>query len=275
MNMTNTTHRYLFHDAAILIMYASVSYIFIKGTEGKERRYTTVVSGSYAFLAFCFSIRWFMATASAFTSEPLPKHPFLATIFFVVLLVTISSVVGILMLLIYRAHKYLLRQARIDELTDLGNRKALNEYLEEMLKLAVINGDRYIVLLMDVNGFKEVNDTYGHSFGDKVLKELASLLKNNCQKTEFVARMGGDEFVVVSKVVDNLDDPDKVKSRFKSIIERPIEIDGTPVLIRVSVGGTTVPDECSTVDEVLLIADRGMYKEKETNKEVTTVGGIR
>lgn len=275
VNMTNTTHRYLFHDAAIVIMYTCVAYIFIWGTEGKERCYTMVVSGSYGFLAFWVSIRWFMATASMFTNEPLPKHPFLAMTFSVVLLVTISSAVGILMLLIYRAHKDLLKQARIDELTGLGNRKALNEYLDQMLDLTLSVGDRYIVLLVDVNGFKEVNDTYGHSFGDKVLQALAQLLKSNCQMTEVAARMGGDEFVVVSKVLDNLSDVEMVKSRFKSLIEKPINIEGTSVLIRVSIGGTTVPDECSTVDEVLLIADRGMYKEKDTNKEVTMVGGTR
>src|SRR3954463_9830111 len=127
-------------------------------------------------------------------------------------------------------------QARHDHLTALPNRAALHEAITEAL--AEDAGGRVTVLYMDVDGFKQVNDSLGHSAGDLLLRELASRLAHRTRPTDVVGRLGGDEFVVVAHDCDATGG-EALARRFRGVFDEPFELAGTRLPLTVSIGIAT------------------------------------
>src|SRR4051794_8721646 len=123
-------------------------------------------------------------------------------------------------------------QARHDHLTALPNRAALHEILGEAL-IEDDGGGRVVVLYMDVDGFKQVNDSLGHSAGDLLLRELASRLAHRTRPTDVVCRLGGDEFVVVARDCDATGG-EALARRFRSVFDEPFELAGNRLPLTVS-----------------------------------------
>jgi diguanylate cyclase (GGDEF)-like protein len=152
-------------------------------------------------------------------------------------------------------------QARHDDLTALPNRAALHEAITDALADDV--GGRVTVLYMDVDGFKQVNDSLGHSAGDLLLRELASRLAHRTRPTDVVGRLGGDEFVVVARDCDATGG-DALAQRFRAVFDEPFELAGTRLPLTVSVGIATSDPAHSRPEDLLRDADAAMYAAKAT-----------
>ncbi len=157
-------------------------------------------------------------------------------------------------------------QARHDALTGLPNRLLFSEELDKML-INHIGKDRHCaVLFLDLDKFKMVNDTMGHKAGDILLVETASRLSTCLRESDLLARMGGDEFTVLLKDIRTIDDATVVAQRMLEIVSTPYEINGTKLVIGVSIGGSIYPDNAMDAVELLRTADAAMYKAKELGR---------
>lgn len=203
-------------------------------------------------------VEWSTADASVVP----PWLGILITVFGLLLIV-------LALVLLLRQHSTLSAAARLDHLTCLGNRKALEEALTVAFDAANRpGGDRIAVITIDLDGFKQINDTLGHDKGDLVLKEIARRLYANVFEYDTAARLGGDEFAVVLRSLHDTDDVAAVAHRLRDALIRPIDIDGVPRFIGASVGAAAHPDHGQTSAELLRNADAAMYQAKRGHEGV-------
>lgn len=155
------------------------------------------------------------------------------------------------------------RLARHDPLTGLGNRVVLEENLAQAVQRAVDGGRHGYVLLLDLDGFKPINDTHGHGMGDQVLQALSRRLLASVRSTDTVARLGGDEFVIV---IDAQDSPPQLLpllDKLTAAIEAPLQCAGRILHIGVSIGAARFPEDGNTSLALLAHADQKMYRAKQ------------
>ncbi len=160
-----------------------------------------------------------------------------------------------------RAEVKIEHMAHHDALTDLANRALLNERLEQAL-VHVNGGQMVAVHHLDLDQFKAVNDTFGHHAGDKLLKIVADRLRGLVRNTDTIARMGGDEFVIVQAPIT---DPAEATALAQQIIEwvsEPYDIDGQHAVVGTSIGIAVSPGDGLTPDKLLRNADLALYRAK-------------
>jgi diguanylate cyclase (GGDEF)-like protein/PAS domain S-box-containing protein len=154
-------------------------------------------------------------------------------------------------------------QARQDALTGLPNRRGLMERLPRSLDRSARHDGATVVMFVDLDRFKQVNDSLGHEAGDALLRECAQRLLASVRKTDIVARLGGDEFVIV---LENVRDPAtharRVAEKVREALAAPVEIGGGPVAISASIGVVLHPHGTATPEELIARADRCMYEAK-------------
>lgn len=156
----------------------------------------------------------------------------------------------------------LLHMALVDGLTGLGNRNAMEMHLDQALRRSRRGGDPVCLLLMDLNGFKAVNDTYGHLAGDHVLKVVAERLCQASREVDTVVRLGGDEFVIVVETGVTREGVDVLCKRIVTMVAEPIDWNGTTLSVGCSIGQAFSQDGRSTADHLLRSADEAMYRMK-------------
>ena len=176
----------------------------------------------------------------------------------------------VLFLIILRRQQAALRMAaRLDHLTGMANRKALEEALDAAVASAAgPGGDRVAVLMLDLDGFKQVNDTLGHDKGDLVLQEIGRRLHANTFEYDTAARLGGDEFAVVLRQLREADDVATVAHRLREALIRPIDVDGVARFIGASIGAAVYREHGQTSAELLRAADAAMYQAKRGREGV-------
>ena len=148
-----------------------------------------------------------------------------------------------------------------DALTDLPNRTLLHDRLEQAARVAAREGTPLALLVLDLNGFKEINDTLGHHAGDRVLQCVASRLRGTLREADTVARLGGDEFAVVLPLTD-IDGAVLAAQKVLHEIEQPCVIDHQSLSVRASLGIACFPEHGSSADTLLQKADVAMYVAK-------------
>ncbi|MEN8304261.1 MAG: EAL domain-containing protein [Campylobacterota bacterium] len=160
--------------------------------------------------------------------------------------------------------------SRHDILTSLANRYELNDQLSKSISLHLRSGHKLAVLFIDLDGFKEINDTYGHDAGDHVLITIANRMKNITRNEDIIARLGGDEFVIVLTNFDNYTEIDKYTYKLLEEIQKTVacELDTENVLQVTSSIGITFFSKSNNVGSDALIrqADQAMYKAKNSGK---------
>jgi diguanylate cyclase (GGDEF)-like protein len=119
---------------------------------------------------------------------------------------------------------------------------------------------------MDLNGFKLVNDTLGHSCGDRLLQQVARRLKTSIRASDTAARLGGDEFTVLMPDLTKTDDVDIVLGKILGVFETPFMLDGVATEVTTSIGISIFPDNGDFSDELMKKADTAMYEAKGTGK---------
>lgn len=162
-----------------------------------------------------------------------------------------------------RAEDRLADLALHDQLTGLPNRVLAADRLKLALEQSLRTGLPVAVLYVDLDHFKQINDSHGHDYGDRVLATVAARLSAVARAHDTVARLGGDEFVVVCPSVDGAAQASTIARRFVSALSEPTVIDGKPIAVTASVGVTIADDTSSDVRDILRRADTAMYAAKE------------
>ena len=160
-----------------------------------------------------------------------------------------------------RAESQIARMARHDALTGLANRVLLREQLEAALT-RVRRGERLAILYLDLDHFKDINDTLGHSIGDGLLRLVAERLRACLRETDTIARLGGDEFAILQTGIERASDAAELAQRLREAITSPHDIDGHQVLADVSIGICIAPEDGVEADQLLKHADMAMYAAK-------------
>ena len=163
-----------------------------------------------------------------------------------------------------RAQERLNRVAYFDELTGLPNRVLFQDRLRQALALAHRDNDRVAVMLLDVDRFKNVNDTLGHTAGDRVIRLIGERLSRALRDSDTMARLGGDEFTVLVTSVDTPEALGPLADRLMRACSLPMEIAGSEVVASASIGIAVYPDDAEDIDGLVKHADTAMYHAKST-----------
>jgi diguanylate cyclase (GGDEF)-like protein len=155
--------------------------------------------------------------------------------------------------------------AQYDQLTQLPNRELLRDRLKAALASAREQSGHMALLYVDLDRFKQVNDTFGHAVGDMLLQTVANRLKGCVRETDTVARIGGDEFVVLLHSVQVSEDADGVAEKIRQVLVQPMRLDGHNLHIEPSIGVARYPEHGSEEQQLFRHADQAMYAAKRLN----------
>jgi diguanylate cyclase (GGDEF)-like protein len=156
--------------------------------------------------------------------------------------------------------------ANHDALTGLPSLRLCKDRLDQSLAEARRNRQTSAVMFLDLDGFKEINDQHGHEFGDLVLKATADRIRDEIRETDTVARIGGDEFVIILSSLPESNIADRIAASVIKRIAQPVQIRSNEVTISASIGISLYPQDGTTAKELIRSADDAMYKVKHQGK---------
>jgi diguanylate cyclase (GGDEF)-like protein len=159
------------------------------------------------------------------------------------------------------------RQASTDELTGLYNYRFLVDYLDQQIALAERLDSPLAVLMLDLDRFKTLNDTYGHHAGDEALRSFAATLRDTIRRSDLAARYGGEEFVVVMANTNREEARLVAEKIRRAVAHLRLQFDDRPVHITVSVGGVAYPDDTGDAPHLLQLADDALYQAKRGGRD--------
>ncbi len=167
--------------------------------------------------------------------------------------------------------KHLQKLASHDVLTNLPNRLLLMDRLQQAMREALRCKEQIVVMFMDLDGFKQINDQYGHDAGDTILQEVASRLTQIIRLEDTVARIGGDEFVLILR---NMKDPvalERIADQIIFSINQPIQFNQLSLHVGISIGVSSYPEDGKDAETLINKADAAMYQSKNTGKNRMTI----
>lgn len=167
-----------------------------------------------------------------------------------------------------------------DPVTELPNRSVLQERIRGALERRAEGGEEIALLLVDLDDFGRVNDTYGHTAGDRVLQTLARRLPQELRSVDLIARFGGDEFAVLVEHLEDEDDATSVVARIRRLLERPVEVDGERMKFTASIGlaaASFLPAaaEADPAELLLRVAQTALRRAQEEGRDRTTISRYR
>jgi diguanylate cyclase (GGDEF)-like protein/PAS domain S-box-containing protein len=165
-----------------------------------------------------------------------------------------------------RTEELIWKQANFDALTQLPNRRMVHSRLEHEISRSQRDGLSLALMFIDLDRFKEVNDTLGHDMGDILLKDAAQRLKHCVRETDTVARLGGDEFTVILCGLDHAGNAERVAEAILRKFAEPFRLKDELVYVSASIGITLYPDDAAGIDELLKNADQAMYAAKQRGR---------
>lgn len=178
--------------------------------------------------------------------------------------------VGMILLLLedqIEHNKYL---ALHDELTGLPNRRLFLDRLALSLERARRSESKAALLVIDLNHFKQVNDTFGHHAGDMLLKKVSSIFQGRVRRSDTVARTGGDEFSMILEEPTNRSNAKLVARSLMEMLREPLEVGTHVVQVGASIGVAVFPDDAADIESLCIAADRRMYDDKNISRETAS-----
>jgi diguanylate cyclase (GGDEF)-like protein/PAS domain S-box-containing protein len=157
-------------------------------------------------------------------------------------------------------------QASHDALTALPNRRRFHEHIQRSMAESGVSGRPVAVMLLDIDDFKDVNDTLGHAAGDELLQTIAGRLAQCLRATDTVARLGGDEFAMLIDDFEQVEDIHRIADKVLQTVTAPIQLDGNEVTVSCSIGVSVFPHDPGDADSLLRNADTALYRAKESGK---------
>jgi diguanylate cyclase (GGDEF)-like protein/PAS domain S-box-containing protein len=171
-----------------------------------------------------------------------------------------------------REKQRLLRLSQIDALTGLTNRAGFLQKLHDTMLSHRENGDLMAVMYMDIDRFKPVNDTFGHSVGDSLLKAFSARLTHTMRASDTIARLGGDEFTIIMERIHRIDDAAALAAKIVTAMQTEFDLDGTVVSISASIGLAYFSGEDVSPAELLNRADVLLYEAKQAGRNTFRAG---
>jgi diguanylate cyclase (GGDEF)-like protein len=162
----------------------------------------------------------------------------------------------------------LLRRSEFDLLTDIHNRFSLEQHLDTQIEEARQQAGIFGLVYIDLDGFKQVNDLYGHRIGDLYLQEVALRMKRQLRPHDTLARLGGDEFAVLLPMVRNRAGVEEIALRLERCFDEPLALEGYILQGAASFGFALYPENGATKDDLLNAADAAMYEVKNAKKQI-------
>jgi diguanylate cyclase (GGDEF)-like protein len=159
------------------------------------------------------------------------------------------------------------QNAQHDSLTGLYNRLYFEQHLSNCIQMAKNFNHKFALLFIDLDGFKHLNDTYGHDLGDFVLKAIAKDVSTTVRQNDLIARIGGDEFVIIMSHISGIHEVQDFSSRILSSITRKRMYGNIELLLGASIGISLYPDDTENMEQLIKYADETMYKVKKSGKE--------
>jgi len=158
------------------------------------------------------------------------------------------------------------KQANFDTLTGLPNRQMFHDRLQQAIKMAHRNNSSVVLIFLDLDNFKEVNDTLGHDMGDVLLKEAAQRLNNSIRSTDIVARLGGDEFTLILLPTEGEINIEQIAKKILIKLSKPFLLNEEQVHISASIGIALYPEDANNEKDLVICADQAMYKSKNQGR---------
>ncbi len=166
-----------------------------------------------------------------------------------------------------KAKALLIRQANFDPLTGLPNRVLAMDRLTQSIQMANRDGQAVVVISVDLDDFKKVNDSLGHEAGDRIIVEAARRLETSLRKSDTVANLGGDEFLVVIKDIPNGGRAAALADKLLATLRNPFSIDGTQIFVSASLGISVFPSDGEDAPALLRHADAAMFSAKSAGRD--------
>lgn len=165
-----------------------------------------------------------------------------------------------------RSEERIKRLAFNDFLTGLPNRKSFLDGLENAVRKSIGNGESFGIAFIDLDRFKHINDTLGHTAGDRLLAAVATRLRTCIRSTDILARLGGDEFVILFKDVSGREGMERASVKILEILREPFVLDSLSVLVTASLGLAVYPEDGKDSERLLMNADKAMYAAKDLGR---------
>jgi len=180
---------------------------------------------------------------------------------FIILLISILSAFKVYSM--YMDNQTNIHNAYHDPLTNLYNRHYMYKYAESIFNIATINQYKIGIIVMDIDHFKNVNDTYGHKIGDEILISFSKKIKSDLRKGQEIFRIGGDEFIIILENINDINLLNSIAKRLKESIKNYSVIDDKDINITISAGVAMYPEDGDNLDVLYNFADQNMYQDKQ------------
>ncbi|MCG5530335.1 GGDEF domain-containing protein [Halorhodospira halochloris] len=261
--------RYLILDANIAAILILTAFFLAWRSTGLERLLYSCTAAAFVFLAAAVLYRWGQAATGVITPDDRVNEAS-QLIIFASIPWMLAWTYGLTIAANLRAQRTIEHMAQHDPLTGLANRRFLSATMERMTlrckRSTEAQQHGFGVVALDVNGFKEINDKYGHAFGDTALTTLAQLLVNALRPEDEVVRLGGDEFILLLRGVSDRADLDRLCGRVLEVLATPTPIKGCMARFSVSMGSSLCPHDGTNAEQLIALADQRMYASK-TDKQ--------
>jgi len=258
--------RLLVIDAVSFSGFVAIAVVMIWRTEDNRERLVNGLSSLFVMLpALAILVRWIetlnQPSTSALTDLSTGNLIFLSAMIYVM-----GWTFSLTVACYFKAQRTISQLAREDALTGLPNRRHIDEVFLRTLKEAQRYDRPFAVIVVDMDDFKLINDNFGHIAGDELLREVANRLRIFKRESDFVGRLGGDEFLLILGNVDTMELAGRTVQRLIDVIRGPVELEGTMITITPSIGIAVWPADGDSYDELLGCADKRMYVVKSGHK---------
>jgi len=172
---------------------------------------------------------------------------------------------------VYQGMEMLRSLSETDELTGLNNRRAFTKLVNREAKKAARYGRPYSIIMVDTDNLKSINDNHGHSAGDKLLKMVSDAIDDTLRDSDIIARVGGDEFIIMLTDTDSARASDAAERIKKTIDNAATVVDGKTITATASIGIASYPDDSNDLNEIMNFADKSLYQSKKSGKNTVTI----
>ncbi len=262
--------RSLLNDGFMVLMLFLSACFMVKGTRGLEQVVHGISATGCLLLGTALSYRWSLAFAGIVGEQ---IHASSRLVYFAAILWTLTTwSFGASMAVMLRTRQYILRMADYDSLTSLPNRRNFDRNLDMLFSRK--NGAKrpFAIVLVDLNGLKRLNDTYGHALGDRALILTAEALAQAIGPGQMASRFGGDEFVLLDRGAADRKSVEDFQDKIRRGVEREYPLDdGRKLRLRISIGSALFPDDGTKAGDLFHMADQRMYREKQKRHALSEV----
>lgn len=248
----------VFQNAINMVLQLSAGATFVWRTASRDEFQANLLAASAGIL-IGLAVSWQLAMTLGGSGTDLPANQWYL---FAGANFHVAWIFGLSVACYFRSRQQEMLLAREDSLTALPNRRWIDEKISQTLSEAQRSGEKFALIMLDINDFKQVNDKYGHSAGDDVLTELAKRLKKAVRESDFAGRLGGDEFIILARQVETDELLAQTGERIRQQLDGKMTDGGRVIDISVSIGAAVFPIDGDSLDTLLGAADSNMYRDK-------------